>query len=54
MNEDVIANMRGRVLRCRRLAASITDERTVQTLLGMANEIEADIERLTRKRSKPA
>ncbi len=46
MNEKVIGNMHGRVVHLRRLAQSLTDERTIETLLGMAREIEADIERL--------
>jgi len=38
--------MRGRVEQCRRLAKSVNDPRTVESLLKMAREIEADIQRL--------
>jgi ribosomal protein L17 len=48
MNEKVIANMQGRIMHLRRLTQSLTDERTIQTLLSMAKEIEADAERLKR------
>lgn len=43
---DLIAMMRARVEKCRRLARSITDARTIEALNEMADEGEADIERL--------
>lgn len=46
MNEDVIANIRSRIERCRRLASMITDKRAIEVLLEMAQEGERDIERL--------
>ena len=42
----VIENMRGRAAQCRRLANAILDRRAAETLLKMAEEIEADIQRL--------
>ena len=45
--ETITANMRSRAQRCRRLAAAITDDRARQTLEKMAEEIEADLARLT-------
>ena len=46
MDEDVVANIRSRVERCRRLAASTTDRQTAAVLLQMAEEGEADLEQL--------
>jgi hypothetical protein len=46
MSEDVIKNMRDRAARCRRLARSILDKSTADTLTQMAEEIEADMRRL--------
>lgn len=46
MNKPVISSMLFRAKHCRRLAVSIKDERTVQALLSMAQEIEADAKRL--------
>lgn len=46
MDEDVVANIRSRVERCRRLAASTTDRQTAAVLLQMAAEGEADLEQL--------
>ena len=46
MNEDVIANIRSRIERCRRLASMITDKQAIEVLLQMAQEGERDIERL--------
>ena len=51
MDEDVIANIRSRVERCRRLAASTTDRQVAATLLQMAQEGDADLEQL---RAKPS
>jgi len=45
-NAELIAKMRGRVEQCRRLARSTTDDRTRKVLNQMADEGEADIERL--------
>ena len=47
MNQrELIAKMRARVQRCRRLARLSTDERITNDLLAMAAEGEADIARL--------
>jgi hypothetical protein len=45
-NDDLIRKMRARVETCRRLAGSVMDERAARTLREMADEGEADIERL--------
>jgi hypothetical protein len=47
MDEDVVANIRARVERCRRLAASTTDRQVATVLLQMAVEGEADLTRLS-------
>lgn len=44
--DELIAKMRDRVLRCRRLADATTDARTATILRSMADEGEADIARL--------
>lgn len=44
--DELIRKMRGRVEQCRRLARSTTDERTADILNQMADEGEADIQRL--------
>ena len=46
MDDVVIANIRSRIDRCRRLAAHMTDERTRGILEQMADEGEADLARL--------
>jgi hypothetical protein len=46
MNDDVIRGMRNRVEQCRRLASMITHPEARETLLRMAAEGEADINRL--------
>lgn len=46
MDEEFVANIRSRVERCRRLAASTTDRRTAAVLLQMAEEGEADLAQL--------
>jgi hypothetical protein len=53
MDDDVIANIRSRVERCRRLAASTTDRQVAVTLLQMAKEGEADLERLRGEGNAP-
>jgi hypothetical protein len=50
---SVIANMRARVAQCRRLAQYINDPRTTEALLKMAQEGEADIQRLEADTAKP-
>lgn len=45
MDETTLANMRLRIERCRRLAATCTDEEVAASLLAMAEEGEADINR---------
>ena len=46
MSEDVISHMRARVEQCRRLAEMITDERATAALKQMAEDGQADLERL--------
>ncbi|MBV9529266.1 hypothetical protein [Sphingomonas sp.] len=46
MDEDVVANIRARIERCRRLAASTTDRQVAAMLLQMAEEGDADLARL--------
>lgn len=43
---EIIKKMRGRVEQCRRLAASTLDEQTARVLRQMADEGQADIDRL--------
>jgi hypothetical protein len=50
--DELVAKMRGRVAQCRRLAGTTTDERTSKILRGMADEGEADIQRLLAENSK--
>ena len=54
MNEDVVANIRARVERCRRLAASTTDRQVATVLLQMADEGDRDLKRLTMESSGEA
>ena len=44
--DELIEKMRSRVETCRRLADSITDPRTIDILNQMADEGDADIQRL--------
>jgi hypothetical protein len=46
MGKELIAHMRERVEKCRRLADMITDERAANILRQMAEDGEADIKRL--------
>ena len=46
VHDEIIAHMRSRVSRCRRLARDCTDEKTAKTLLLMAEEGERDIARI--------
>lgn len=46
MNGDTVENMRTRAKQCRRLADAISDREAARILRKMADEIEADIERL--------
>ena len=46
MSEEVIAKMRARVEQCRRLARATNDSRVAEILRQMADEGEADIEKL--------
>jgi hypothetical protein len=43
---ELIAKMRGRVAMCRGLATSVADPRTAEALRQIADEGEADIQRL--------
>jgi hypothetical protein len=49
--EELVAKMRARVAQCRRLAHGTTDARTANILHAMADEGEADIERLLKENS---
>ena len=46
MHDEVRRNMRARLEKCRRLAKYITDPRTTEALLRMADEGEVDLARL--------
>jgi len=46
MSDDVIAHMRARIDQCRRLADMISNEEARRILLQMAEDGEADIQRL--------
>lgn len=46
MSEELARNMRGRIDQCRRLAKTTTDERAANILRQMADEVEADLNRL--------
>lgn len=50
MDQEIIANMRARVAKCRSLANATTDPRTAKILNQMADEGEADIRRLEAER----
>jgi hypothetical protein len=43
VSDDVIHNMRGRIAKCRRLAATVMDDLASKALLDMASEIERDM-----------
>jgi hypothetical protein len=49
---ELIGKMRTRVAQCRRLANGTTDARTASILHAMADEGEADIERLLKENSE--
>jgi hypothetical protein len=53
MDDQIIANIKSRVERCRRLAKDCTDEKVAETLMLMAAEGEADIARLMSERDAP-
>lgn len=46
MSDEVIAHIRGRIEKCRRLADMILDKEAAAALRQMADEGEADIQRL--------
>lgn len=50
MSEETVQHMRDRILRCRQLAKSTTDERTAGALRQIADEIEADVRKLESRR----
>ncbi len=55
MNDRMIATVRSRIDRCRRLAAETMDDRTSKILRDMANEGEADLARmLAEQEAEPA
>jgi hypothetical protein len=51
ISDEVIKKMRARVAQCRRLASQTTDLRATVVLNEMANEGEADIQRLLDEKS---
>ena len=53
MDEEMIANIRARIERCRRLASLTIDERARRILRDMADEDEADLRRLEAGRAAP-
>jgi hypothetical protein len=54
MDDQIIANIKSRVERCRRLAKDCTDEKASEALMEMAAEGEADIARLMSERDAQA
>jgi hypothetical protein len=50
-HDQIIANMRGRIEQCRRLAKSINDQPARAALLKMGDEIEVDMRRLEAERN---
>ncbi len=46
MSEELAGKMRGRIEQCRRLAKTTTDARAAQILRQMADEGEADLQKL--------
>lgn len=50
MTDHIIANMRDRSERCRRLAQGVSNPQDSATLLKMADEIEADTRKLEQER----
>jgi hypothetical protein len=53
MDDEMIANIRARIERCRRLASLTIDERARRILCDMADEGEADLRRLEAGRAAP-
>jgi hypothetical protein len=53
MGDDVVENMRARAEQCRRISDLITSSEMRDRLRTMANEIDADIQRLERRASRP-
>lgn len=49
MDDIILANIRSRIKRCRWLAAHTTDDAVAEALQNMANEGDADLERLLRQ-----
>ena len=49
---ELIAKMRARIAKCRRLAESTSDPRAATILRGMADEGEADIKRLLEEKGE--
>jgi hypothetical protein len=52
MGDDVVENMRARAEQCRRISDLITSSEMRDRLRTMANEIDADIQRLERRASR--
>jgi hypothetical protein len=53
MGDDVVENMRARAEQCRRISDLITSSEMRDRLRAMAKEIDADIQRLERRASRP-
>jgi len=51
MDDDIIAHIRSRIDRCRRLARATTDAKAAEVLNQIAEEGEADLARLTAERA---
>lgn len=54
MDEQTLANIRSRIERCRRLAAGILDPSAAKILGEMADEGQADLDRLLRGTERQA
>jgi hypothetical protein len=52
MSDDPLDHMRERIEKCRRLGKSVSDEHARGALLRMAEEIEADVARLSYEREQ--
>jgi hypothetical protein len=54
MDDELVRKIYARVEQCRRLARSMTDERTVDALNKLADELEEDLKRSSDKRPTQA
>lgn len=53
MGDDRLEQMRARVAHCRKLAAQLTEPKTIAILRQMADEAEADLKRLEEELGSP-